>query len=60
MRAPGAGLADHQLKELAYTVFLGCSAGRATPELAAVMRAQLEVRGRGSAGGAEAGPAPRR
>ena len=34
---------DHQLKEMAYTVFLGCARVTVPPALAAVMRAQLEI-----------------
>lgn len=37
------GLEDHQLKEMAYTVFLGCARVTVPPALAAVMRAQLEI-----------------
>lgn len=38
-----AGLAEHQLKELAFTVFLSCCGGRASRGLLADLRASLEL-----------------
>ena len=41
--AAGAGMEEHQLKELAYTIFFGACGKRSNAEHVQVMRAQLEV-----------------
>ena len=38
-----AGMEEHQLKELAYTIFFGACGKRSNAEHVQVMRAQLEV-----------------
>ena len=40
---PPVGMQEHQLKELAYTMFFGACGKRSNAELIQVMRAQLEV-----------------
>lgn len=42
-RNQSAGLAEHQLKELAYAVFLPCCGPKASPGLLACLRAALEL-----------------
>ena len=42
-RPPAAGMQEHQLKELAYAIFLSCAGSQASPGLLASLRAQLEL-----------------